>query len=118
MIRVAIFRPGEEQPEFGFIDESLPALQALVGGYIEAVQLSRDLVLICNEEGKLLGLPGTRFIIGAQIRDLVCGTFFVCRSKAPNFASLQPEDEIRLNEWSTKTMWDLNAGVLMISSVM
>lgn len=35
------------------IKNTLEAFQAFVGGYIQAVPLSQDVVMICNEEGKL-----------------------------------------------------------------
>lgn len=39
------------------IDNTLEALQRAVGGYIETVTLFEDVTLICNEEGRLMGLP-------------------------------------------------------------
>lgn len=36
--------------------DGLDSLQAVVGGYIEGVQL-KDGYMYCNEEGKLIGLP-------------------------------------------------------------
>lgn len=39
-------------------DYSLKELQTIVGGYIECLHLFTDgLLLICNEEGKLMNLP-------------------------------------------------------------
>lgn len=35
----------------------LSELQEIVGGYIELVYLSKDLVMVCNEEGKLMDFP-------------------------------------------------------------
>lgn len=44
------------------VKNELKALQEAVGGYIEAVTLAEGVVLICNEEGKLLNLePNTHF---------------------------------------------------------
>lgn len=39
------------------VDNTLEALQGLVGGYIEVVSVATNCVLICNEEGRLLNLP-------------------------------------------------------------
>lgn len=39
------------------ISEGLLNLQNTVGGYIEIFTLCTDMVIICNEEGKLRGLP-------------------------------------------------------------
>ena len=45
------------------IPNELSALQEAVGGYIETVSLASDAVVICNEEGRLMGLPhNTRFV--------------------------------------------------------
>ena len=49
------------------IDNTLEALQKVVGGYIETCSLSTDAVAIINEEGRLLGLPVNehlRFFVG------------------------------------------------------
>lgn len=55
-IKVYVKMPGQD-PEPWLIDNTLEALQEIVGGYIETVTATRDLVIICNEEGRLLGLP-------------------------------------------------------------
>lgn len=44
------------------VKNELKALQETVGGYIETLTLAEGVVLICNEEGKLLKLePNTHF---------------------------------------------------------
>ena len=56
-IAVLIVEPGKE-PYVKEIDSGLESLQHEVGGYIEAVYPYEDPVaLVCNEEGKLEGLP-------------------------------------------------------------
>lgn len=37
--------------------DSLEQLQHAVGGYIQAIDLSDELTLWCNEEGKIMNLP-------------------------------------------------------------
>lgn len=39
------------------VPNELPALQQLIGGYIESVTLCTDLVVLCDEDGRLKGLP-------------------------------------------------------------
>ena len=39
------------------INNDLRTLQRLVGGHIETVFISRDACVICNEEGRILGMP-------------------------------------------------------------
>ena len=57
-IGVIIKRPGEEAFE-ARIANDLRTLQEWVGGHIECYALSycKPVIVICNEEGKLLGLP-------------------------------------------------------------
>lgn len=56
MIRVIRKRPGC-LPELVQVENTLEALQQEVGGYIETVTFARDACIICNEEGRLMGLP-------------------------------------------------------------
>lgn len=44
-------------PEVIEVENTLKALQDEVGGYIETVTIASDAVVICNEEGRILGLP-------------------------------------------------------------
>ena len=73
------------------IDGSLQSMQRIVGGDIEAVYPFDDPVaLVCNDEGKLLGLPWNRALTDDHgvPYDIVCGTFFVAGLKEDDFASL------------------------------
>ena len=78
-------------------------MQAVVGGYIQAIYPFEDgeLALICNEEGKLSGLPFNRALRDEEGRvyDIVAGTFFLCRAPAEgeNFEGLT-ERQIRWGE--------------------
>nr|WP_270440591.1 DUF3846 domain-containing protein [Butyricicoccus sp. AF86-03b2A] len=49
-------KPGCE-PEVIDIDNTLAALQQEVEGYIEVITLPYGAAIICNEEGRILGLP-------------------------------------------------------------
>ena len=55
-MRVIRKDPGRP-PELMELENTLAALQQAVGGYIETVTLSVDTAIICNEEGRLRGLP-------------------------------------------------------------
>lgn len=52
-----IFKAPGCLPEIRDIPNALSALQEAVGGHIELVKLSYDFALVCNEEGRILGLP-------------------------------------------------------------
>lgn len=64
-ISVLIKDPGRK-PRHVWIENSLQNLQKTVGGYIETATLSTDCVIICNEEGRLMGLPYCCNICGAD----------------------------------------------------
>ena len=82
-MKVLVVRP-MEMPEVQEIDHTLSAMQELVGGTIQAVYPFDDPVaLVCNDEGKLLGLPWNRALTDDHgvPYDIVCGTFFVAGLK-------------------------------------
>ena len=89
-MKVLVVRP-MEMPEVQEIDHTLSAMQELVGGTIQAVYPFDDPVaLVCNDEGKLLGLPWNRALTDDHgvPYDIVCGTFFVVGIGDENFTSL------------------------------
>lgn len=95
-MRVLIVEP-LKSPYEQDIDHGLESMQKIVDGYIQAIYPFEDeeLALICNEEGKLIGLPLNRALKdeGGSIYDVVVGTFFLCRAPADseNFESLTDE---------------------------
>lgn len=56
MIKVAIKRPNED-PYVVPVSAELDAMQKLVGGYLQEVKICNDLIVLCDEEGKLKGQP-------------------------------------------------------------
>ena len=56
-IRAIVKRTDEQYGHVTNISNTLKNLQNTVGGYIETVKIAGNAVLICNEEGNLLGLP-------------------------------------------------------------
>lgn len=74
--------------------ESLPDMQQLVGGDIEAVYpFQEPVALVCNSEGKLLGLPMHRPLLDKDYLpyDIIRGTFFVAGLGQEEFISLTDE---------------------------
>ena len=68
----------------------LEEMQAVVGGYIEAIYPYEDMVaIVCNEEGLINGLPFNRSMDGGY--GGVFGTFFVCGLTEDSFGPLSPE---------------------------
>ena len=76
------------------IPDTLEAMQAIVGGYLQAVYPFRDEVaLVCNENGKNLDLPYNRPLTNDRgiPYDMICGTFFLAGVGAEDFVSLTEE---------------------------
>ena len=74
--------------------ESLPDMQQLVGGDIEAVYpFQEPVALVCNSEGKLLGLPMNRPLLDRTYLpyDIIRGTFFIAGLGQEDFISLTDE---------------------------
>lgn len=71
-MKILIVEPNKE-PYESFLDNKLKAMQRIVDGYIEVVKLDKDTALVCNEEGKLIGLEGNRRVN----QDVIAGTFFI-----------------------------------------
>lgn len=64
-ISVLIKEPGKN-PRHVWISNTLENLQKTVGGYIETVTLCTDLVIICDEEGRLKDKPYNCRICGVD----------------------------------------------------
>ena len=83
----------EKAPERIEISGDLESMQQIVGGSIQAIYpFEEPIALICNEEGKLNGLPLNRALRDEDgtIYDVITGTFFLCGAPAEeeSFASL------------------------------
>ncbi|MBQ6836411.1 MAG: DUF3846 domain-containing protein [Clostridia bacterium] len=71
------------------IKDELEEMQELVGGYIETVMFAENLVIVCNEEGRLIPLE-------RNILDIY-GTFFIVGVSGDEFRSLT-DNEIKVCE--------------------
>lgn len=83
-IKVIIKRPDEEFGHVCNISNSLENLQKTVGGYIEAVPLTDKIVIICNEDGKLLQLEHNFFLPF----DRMVGTVIICGVDGDEFSDI------------------------------
>lgn len=84
-ILVVIKEPGKGPVVEPLLDNTLEAFQKAVGGFIEAVTIATDLVIICNEEGRLMELPHNVCIDGVNF----CGTILAVGTKGDEFSSLK-----------------------------
>jgi len=87
-MKVIIVKP-DEAPVITEVENDLKTFQEIVGGIIQCVPLTKDIVLTCNDEGKLLGFP-----INRQFgNDILVGTFFLTKSdNEGKFISLTDDD--------------------------
>lgn len=91
-ISVLLIEPGK-YPKMIEIENTLEAKQKLVGGNIEMLMPFEDEVaIICNDEGKIIGLPENRGVHDdcGGLLDFVFGTFLVVYApvESENFESL------------------------------
>ena len=92
-MKVLVVEP-EKEPYVKEISSGLSSLQKEVGGFIEAVYPFEDPVaIICNEEGKLEGLPLNRALRDedGHVYDIIAGTFLIAGLSEDNFCSLDDE---------------------------
>ena len=97
---VLVVEPRKE-PYLKEIDPGLHSLQAEVGGDIAATYPFSDPVgLVCNDEGKLIGLELNRGLRDehGEIYDIMAGTFLVVGLSEDSFTSLTPEQVQKYTE--------------------
>ena len=94
---IVIYKAPGKDAEIRNIENSLEALQQAVGGYIETVTFATDACVICNEEGRLLGLP-----INCEYLGIVfVGPILIVGRDGEEFCDV-PEPEIFLEELREK----------------
>ena len=101
VIEVLMVEPGRE-PRIIRLDNSLESLQTAVSigadyrGLIEIISLSDEVCILCNEEGKLIGLEPNRRLWS----DVLCGVFYVTgQDKEGNLCSLSAKDREHYKEY-------------------
>lgn len=89
-LKVLCVEPGLPPAE-KTISGGLESLQHEVDGYIECVYpFDDDVCIICNEEGKINGLPLNRSLRDekGEIYDVIAGTFIIAGLTEDSFCSL------------------------------
>ena len=87
-MKVLYYAIGKE-PEVIEIAPTLKSMQETVGGYIETLTLSNGVVVVCNEEGKLLDLPLNRTVFfSPRSAEAIMGNFFVCEAGDEDFKDI------------------------------
>ncbi len=96
VIRVLKVEP-HKVPEVIYLENRLEVLQTAVSigaeyrGLIEIIGLDAKTCIICNEEGKLIGLEPNRRL-GS---DILCGVFYVVGQSGGGDLTSLPEEAIR-----------------------
>ena len=105
-LRCLLVEPYELPKEIE-IENTLDEKQKIVGGYIECIYLPNDpdVVLICNEEGKINGMKLNRYIG----HDIIAGPFLIVGDDYENgdFKSLNDEQILKY-----KMKFDKNSIIL------
>ena len=86
-IMVVIKEPGKAPVVEPLFNNTLKAFQEAVGGYIETVTLASDLVIICNEEGRIYDLPHNCNICGVDF----VGSVVAVGCKGDEFTSIKAQ---------------------------
>ena len=114
LIRVKVFPVGQK-PYWKTMENELVEFQNLVGGLIEPIMLPHKddepaIVLLVNEEGKIIGLPGNLILADREgvtaferRSDVLCGTVVACRTvdtmEGAEFDTLHEEDIPLMCRW-------------------
>ena len=92
-MNVLMVEPGNAPYETQ-IGNDLRRMQGAVGGYIQAVYpYEEPVALVCNEEGKLDGLPLNRALRDSDgdVYDIIAGNFFIAGLGESDFTDLSHE---------------------------
>lgn len=107
-MKIVVVEPFKS-PEVKEIADTLKAMQNVVGGTIQALYPFDDpVVIVANDEGKMLGLPPNRGLRDddGELCDIICGTFFICGLTEDNFGSLTEEQvEKFMKEYETPELF-------------
>lgn len=105
-IQVLIVKP-YFRPYGATICPKLHSMQDIVGGCIQVVHdglLNDDAVIVCNEAGKLVGLPANRALRDgrSKVQDVIHGTFMVVGTAGKDFTSLTPR---QFADWTDRFLY-------------
>jgi hypothetical protein len=91
VLRVIYVEPNKEARVMD-MPHTLEAEQKAVGGLIELVYNDDDTAIVCNDEGKLIGMEGNRRLGNGTI---IAGPFFVVGLTEDDFRSLTDEEVVK-----------------------
>ena len=85
MLRAIVKRPDELVGHMTNVSDRLETMQKTVGGWIETVTLDRQVVIVCNEEGRIRGMQPNPYLS----YDFV-GDWFLCGRDGEEFTDIPP----------------------------
>ena len=89
LMRIVYVEP--HRPAFeAEIPHEYEAVSKAVGGLIEVVGNGDETCIVCNDEGKLIGMEGNRHLDNGV--SIIAGPFFVCGETLDDFRSLTDEE--------------------------
>lgn len=91
LMRVVYVEPNKA-PRVMEMLHTLEAEQNAVGGLIELVYNDDNTAIVCNDEGKLIGMEGNRRLGNGTI---IAGPFFVVGLTEDDFRSLTDEEVVK-----------------------
>lgn len=97
-IKVIIKQPGEPVGHIEEIDNTLKAMQKIVGGFIETVPIAEGsdrIIMIVNEEGKYMLLQENFWALLRGRWDLIVGPVIICGDSGEDFVDVP----IGLDAW-------------------
>ena len=86
MIKCYVKAPGGKLQQMD-LDNEVGVFQGFVGGYIEVVHITRNIVMICTEEGKLRNMEPNFGWLG----DVIVGPVIFCGVDGEEFADMPLE---------------------------
>lgn len=86
-MRIVVKKVGQ-MGEIMEVENTLDTFQEIVGGYIETYPIMTDTLIVCNEEGKLMGLEPNVIIQVGQYKEVVNGNFAIVKQGEEDFESL------------------------------
>ena len=88
-LMTVVYVEPHKAPYIAEIEHTLEAEQKAVGGFIEPIYLD-DVCLVGNEEAKLIGMDGNRYLDDGH--SIIAGPFFVCGLTEDDFRGLTDEE--------------------------
>ena len=93
-----VIKKVNQDPVLTYINGDLKEMQDIVGGYIETFPVFDSILCVCNENGKLMGLP-LNFKFGF---DHIVGNVFFVAAGYEDFESLTDKQANAIIEAFTK----------------